>query len=292
VKTHDILSVIRERAPHESGVNLKISKVMLRDLNFVVDASVKALAEAVAVSEPSIIRYCRDIGCEGFKDFKKQLAQSLILDAKFSLSEDVGAEKEPAVGDRRLTRASASVISAIASVSSSGHFLRIDEAAKAIVSSHSIVVMGVGGSSGVLAQEAQNRFFRLGLQVVAYSDGYMQRMSASTMRKGDVIVVISATGQPESLKDSCDIAQSSGATAICIAPKASPIASVADILVPVELEVDVPFQRPNPVRYAQLFVLDCIAERAALLLGKSATDSLRRVASAIAPLKPHQPVGD
>ena len=294
---NDILTTIRERAPHEDGVNLKIGDEILRDPDSVVDVSIKSFANRIGVSEPSVIRYCRSIGCEGFKEFKKHLAQSLVIEQKFArpgqppkLSDGGGL-----IGDERFERLSNSVTAALRSVTDSEHFDSIDAAAKVLMNSQMISVFGLGGSSEVLALEAQNRFFRLGLRVVAQSDGYMQRMTAATLKKGDTLFIISATGQPASLTDSARIATSYGATCVTMAPAGSPIAKVSDILVPVELDTNIPYHQPNPVRFAQLFLLDCIADRMALLIGKPAVENLRRVSSAISPLQamvPYQPTGD
>ena len=41
------------------------------------------LAQEVGVSEPTIVRFCRAIGCTGFQDLKLKLAQSLAAGASF-----------------------------------------------------------------------------------------------------------------------------------------------------------------------------------------------------------------
>ena len=38
------------------------------------------------------------------------------------------------------------------------------------------------GNSGIVAQDAQHKFFRLGVNTIAYSDGHMQVMSATHAR--------------------------------------------------------------------------------------------------------------
>jgi RpiR family carbohydrate utilization transcriptional regulator len=42
------------------------------------------------------------------------------------------------------------------------------------------------GNSGVVAQDAQHKFFRLGINTIAYSDGHMQVMSASLLGRATV----------------------------------------------------------------------------------------------------------
>ncbi len=288
---NDILTTIRDRAPHEDGVNLKIGEEILRDPGSVVDVSIKSFANRIGVSEPSVIRYCRSIGCEGFKEFKKYLAQSLVLEQKF-------ARETPSVGeggqveDERFDRVGTSVALALRSVSGTEHFERIDAAAKVLMASQMIAVFGLGGSSAVLAMEGQNRFFRLGLRAVAHVDSYMQRMTAATLKKGDTVLFVSSTGQPETLAEAARIARNYGATCIALAPEKSRLGELVDILIPIELATDIPYHQPNPVRFAQLFVLDCIADRVALMIGKPAMETLRRVSSAVSPQQHYLPTGD
>lgn len=290
---NDILTTIRERAPHEDGVNLKIGEEILRDPASVVDVSIKSFANRVGVSEPSVIRYCRSIGCDGFKEFKKYLTQSLVLEQKFARAEasSNGADNGQ-YGDERFSRLGDSVSAALRSVSGTDHFDRIDTAAKVLMASQTIAVFGLGGSSAMLAMEAQNRFFRLGLHVIAHDDSYMQRMTAATLKKGDTMMIISSTGQPATLVESARIGRTYGATCIAMAPADSPVAATSDIVVPIELATNIPYHQPNPVRFAQLFVLDCIADRIALIIGKPAMETLRRVSSAVSPQQPYLPTGD
>ncbi|MEI9903458.1 MAG: MurR/RpiR family transcriptional regulator [Asticcacaulis sp.] len=290
---NDILTTIRDRAPHEGGVNLKIGEEILRDPASVVDVSIKSFANRIGVSEPSVIRYCRSIGCDGFKEFKKYLAQSLVLEQKFNRApSSAGSDASEDAGDERFGRLGTSVASALRSVSGTEHFERIDAAAKVLMASQTIAVFGLGGSSSVLAMEGQNRFFRLGLRAVAHIDGYMHRMTAATLKKGDTVLIISATGQPESHAESARVARSYGATCIAMAPQKSRLAGLVDILIPIELATDIPYHQPNPVRFAQMFVLDCIADRVALMLGKPAMETLRRVSSAVSPQQHYLPTGD
>jgi DNA-binding MurR/RpiR family transcriptional regulator len=291
----DILVTIRERAPHEEGVNLVISEALIATPNSFVDVSVKSLATRLGVSEPSIIRYCRSLGCEGFKDFKKYLTQSIILEERYSREvsrpEAVGRENI----DPRFADIIDSIFAALTAATVSTTFERIDEAAKVLSTCSKIAVLGLGGSSGVMATEAQNRFFRLGLNVTAHSDGYMQRMIAATLDKSSGLLVISSSGEPEPLKDSVKIARSAGAHCISICPAESSVAKLSTFNLPLELDTSIPYHQPNPIRYAQLLVLDCLADRIALMLGKPAQNSLRRISSAlinIQPALPHQPVGD
>ena len=43
------------------------------------------------------------------------------------------------------------------------------------------------GNSGIVAQDAQHKFFRLGITSIAASDGHMQVMSATLLGPGDCV---------------------------------------------------------------------------------------------------------
>ncbi len=216
-----------------------------------------------------------------------------MLEQKFSKATVVGGEDDSGqTGDERFDRLTASVAIALRSVSETEHFERIDAAAKVLMASPMIAVFGVGGSSAILAMEAQNRLFRLGLRAVAHIDSYMQRMTAATLKKGDCVLIVSSTGEPETLAESARIARGYGASCIAMAPLKSTLAGLVDILIPIELATDIPYHQPNPVRFAQMFVLDCIADRVALMIGKPAIETLRRVSSAVSPQQHYLPTGD
>ena len=46
-----------------------------------------------------------------------------------------------------------------------------------------------------MAQDAQHKFFRLGVNTIAYSDGHMQVMGATLLGPGDCVVVVSNSGR-------------------------------------------------------------------------------------------------
>ena len=56
---------------------LKVADHVLQDPSEVMHSSMADLAQEVGISEPTIVRFCRAIGCSGFQDLKLKLAQSL-----------------------------------------------------------------------------------------------------------------------------------------------------------------------------------------------------------------------
>ena len=110
--------------------------------------------------------------------------------------------------------------------------LALERAAQAIAATWQtgkrIEFYGVG-NSGIVAQDAQHKFFRLGVTSIATSDGHMQVMSATLLGPGDCAVIISNSGRTRDLMDAADIARKNGATTIAITASGSPLASTCQI---------------------------------------------------------------
>ena len=68
------------------------------------------------------------------------------------------------------------------------------------------------GNSGIVAADAQHKFFRLGVNAHAVSDSHIQVMSATMLKPGDVAVIISNSGRSKDLIDVAEIARRRGAT--------------------------------------------------------------------------------
>ena len=172
----------------------------------------------------------------------------------------------------------------------------IERAAQMIAKAHRVPVYGLGGSSGVLASELHNRLFRLDIAASPYNDSYMQRMSAAAVHEKDVAILVSSTGRPRALLESAQLANHYGAGTVALTDQTSMLGKEADVCLHIGLtQAGVAMEQPNPMRYAQLLVIDCLANRIATIRGEVAQSSLERIRASIAAVHgilPHQPIGD
>jgi RpiR family transcriptional regulator, carbohydrate utilization regulator len=156
----------------------------------------------------------------------------------------------------------------------------VEKAVEALAATHHtgrrIEFYGVG-NSGIVAQDAQHKFFRLGVNTVAYSDGHMQVMSATLLGPGDCVVVISNSGRTRDLVDACDIARKNRATTIVMTATGSPLASAGHI----HLAADHPegYDRYSPMvsRLLHLVIIDVLATAVALRIGPRLQPLLREM---------------
>lgn len=123
------------------------------------------------------------------------------------------------------------------------------------------------GSSGLVAADAQHKFFRSGVPTVAYSDPHIHSIAASLLKKGDVVVAISQRGNSVALLRSVQLARKVGADVIALAPSGTPLAELATVLVPIDLHFHTDPYTPISARLAHLVVIDILAVGLALRRG-------------------------
>ena len=261
-----MLDRIKASLPSLAPAEQRVGKLCLADPREFARMPVSELADRAHVSKPTGVRFCRSVGYDGLADFKLKLAGTVNEGVPF-IHRSVDADDKTAdVAVKVIDNTVAAFLKYRNDVSTAAVDKAVDKLVEAYNTGRQIQFFGVG-NSGIVAQDAQHKFFRLGINSVAYSDGHMQVMSATLLRAGDCVVVISNSGRTRDLMDSCDIARKNGATTIVITASGSPLASAGDI----HLSADHPegFDRYSPMvsRLLHLTIIDILATCVALRIG-------------------------
>ena len=261
-----MLDRIKASLPSLAPAEQRVGKLVLTDPRAFANLPVSELADRAHVSKPTVVRFCRSVGYDGLSDFKLKLAGSVSEGVPF-IHRSVDADDKTS---DIMVKVVDNTVAAFLKYRNDASTFAIEKAAVALVDAYKngkrIEFFGVG-NSGVVAQDAQHKFFRLGVNTVAYSDGHMQVMSASLLGPGDCVVVISNSGRTRDLMDACDIARKNGATTIVITASGSPLAAAGHI----HLSADHPegFDRYSPMvsRLLHLLIIDVLATCVALRIG-------------------------
>ena len=123
------------------------------------------------------------------------------------------------------------------------------------------------GHSGVVAQDAQLRFSRLGFNAGAFSDGYSQLLNAASRKEGDVVVALSSTGRTKELLESVDVAKRQGATVIALTGTGTPLATICSVHLATDHLEDMDQYMPMSSRLLHLVVIDIVVTAVALQMG-------------------------
>ncbi|HSW16637.1 MAG TPA: SIS domain-containing protein [Ramlibacter sp.] len=244
----------------------RVGELALRDPRAFAHLPVSQLAERAHVSKPTVIRFCRSVGYDGLSDFKRKLSGAMNEGVPF-IHRAVDANDAPA---DVLVKVIDNTVAALLKYRNDATPGAIERACEALVAScragRRIEFYGVG-NSGIVALDAQHKFFRLGVHTAALSDGHLQVMSATLLGPGDCLVVISNSGRTRDLIDASDIARRNGATTIVITASGSPMAAAGHI----HLAADHPegYERYSPMvsRLLHLVIIDVLATCVALRLG-------------------------
>jgi RpiR family carbohydrate utilization transcriptional regulator len=261
-----MLDRISAALPSLSPSEQRVGKLVLEDPKAFVSLPIDELAYRSRVSKPSVLRFCRSVGYDGLVDFKRKLAGSVEEGVPFVHRSVDSDDKTADVFVKVIDNALAGLLK----YRDEAHIGNIDKAVEAICRSHArrgrVECQGVG-NSGIVAQDAQHKLFRLGVNAVACSDGHVQVMSATLLGPDDCLVIISNSGRTRDLLDACDIAHSKGATVIVITCSGSPLAERGDIFLAVDHQEDFDRYSPMVSRLLHLMAVDVLATAVALRLG-------------------------
>ncbi len=263
-----MLDRIKASLPSLAPAEQRVGKLVLRDPRSFASLPVTELALRSHVSKPTVVRFCRSMGYDGLSDFKLKLAGTVSEGVPF-IHRSVDADDK--VSDV-LVKVIDNTVAAFLKYRNDASTHAIERAVDALMHSYQgrgrIEFYGAG-NSGIVALDAQHKFFRLGINTVAYSDGHMQVMGASLLGPGDCLVIVSNSGRTRDLMDAADIARKHGATVICITTSGSPLAQTSHI----HLAADHPegYDRYSPMtsRLMHLMVIDVLATCLALRIGSA-----------------------
>jgi len=232
----------------------KVGQFVLAQPDEVIRMRIVDLAEQAEVSEPTVVRFCRAVGCDGFQDFKLALAQQLASSPSIGqiavTDSDSTAEYSFKVFD--------STVDSLLKVRDNLDLEMLERAVQALCAAKRVEFYGFGASAAV-AFDAQHRFFRLQLATAAYSDPHLQNMSATSLSPDDVVVAFSQSGRTKALLDSIALVKTRGAKVIALAPSQSPVAKAATIPITIDVKEDIQIYTPLSSRIAHLAVIDVLA---------------------------------
>ncbi len=249
-----MLNQIRAIETELSKSEKKVAQAVLASPQQFVKATMNELAQISGVSEPTIVRFCRRLKLSGYREFRLRLAQELASQLHYQHSKiDENDNATQLVG-----KVINSAISSLSKVRDQLSAEVIDQVIALLADASHIEIYGLGGA-GIVVQDAQLKFARLGLNSQPYIDIYLQRVAAGMLKPGNCVLAISISGRSKDLLESIQIARHSGATIVSITASASPLAALSDMHLAVDLDSDKNQLEPIKARIAHMAVVDTLA---------------------------------
>lgn len=271
-----MLGTVRSARMNLSKSEDKVADFVLSQPNEVVQTSIQSLAKKCSVSEPTVVRFCRAIGCSGYHDFKLKLARSMASQEKFFFRDVASNDSSQVLSEKIID----STIASMQDIRNQLDFAAVDSAIALYCAAERIEFYGSGGSA-VVAEDAQLKLFRLGKPAISYADPHVQLASAALLDKTALAIAISYSGQNKDMLDAVALAQQAGASVVSVTRTGSALASMADVNLNVDVAEDSDVFSPLKSRLGQMVVLDILAVGVALKGGKEMMDRLSHATYAI-----------
>jgi RpiR family carbohydrate utilization transcriptional regulator len=204
----------------------KVANLILSQPEMAIYATVNEVAAAAQVSEATVMRFCRILGCKGFQDFKIALARELVAP---SLREPdaVAARDEPAALVRQVFRTN---IAALEETLEVLDLKQLQQAAQELLNCRRLAVIGVS-PSGLVVPYADLLFNSLGLSVHGFTEKYQILTAVALLTAADVLLAISPGGDSQEILNAARVAKDNGARVIAITSNSiSPLSRIADLV--------------------------------------------------------------
>lgn len=259
----------------------RVADVILDRPEEAVAMTLARLARASDVSEPTVIRFCNAIGCEGFRDLRVRLARSLAFARTTSHTAISDADDLAGI----VTKIFDFNLSNLNWAQSRLDTARIGDAVDLLATATRIEFFGFG-ASGIVARDAQQKFPLFGVPCGAPSDAHQMFMTAGMLRPGDAAVAISNTGQTREVVAAMATAQERGAATVGITGQAdSPLCRHCDVTLMVETLDNTDIYTPTVSRLSHLVVIDILSTAVSLRRGEAHHDRVARMKTELARLR-------
>lgn len=220
---------IREIVNNLSPSEKKVAQFILEKPEQISNLSIGELAEKSGSSEATVVRLCKTLGFNGYKDFKISITKDIAYMSKDEEGEQYTDVEPGDTLESIVQNISYNNKKSIDNTLDIISFDAIQAAVSAIISADKIDFYGVGASN-IIATDAMQKFTRINKIVTSYSDPHLQIASAANLNKGDVAVAISYSGDTKDTFESIKVAKESRATTISITKFGqSPISEICDI---------------------------------------------------------------
>ena len=258
----------------------KVAKVVLNDPATMSRATLADVAGLAGVSEPSVLRFARSLGFDGFQDFKYELIQSLATGVPATYS---SVEANDSVADIAY-KVFGHSISSLRRASEALNLASLETAVDALRQAHDVLILGFG-ASGIVGQDAAQKFPLFGIPVNAPVDAHQQFIAATLATQDTVVLAISNTAATSEVLEAAYEARARGAFTIALCGQFGPVTEMADVTLLVSTLDDTDVYTPSTSRLAALVIVDVLAVGVAVNQSGERIAELERMKSRLSAMR-------
>lgn len=266
----------------------KSDKVLIKYIQDNIDdvfyKPISQIAKECNIGEATITRFSKKMGFNGIQDFKVTLAQEISTTNKSKSIINSNIENdEPAIDTaKKLLSSNITTLEKTVDIINSQD---IHNCANMIINAKRIYFVGIG-YSGIIAQDSNYKFMRIGLNCVSFDSSHTMIMMASIMEEGDLLIAISHTGDTDAVIKTVELAKENNVDIISITQnQESKLKDISDINLAYVSEETILETGSISSKLAQIFLLDLIYTQVVKEKSSEAIDRKIKTTNAIKSLK-------
>lgn len=249
-----ILNEMKDKLPPSEK---KIAEFILDQPHEAIHCTATQLGELSSTSSAAVIRLCKSLGLKGLQELKLRISGDLQKKPEARYRDIQPGEPSDSIVEKITSNS----LQAIRETTEMVDYRTLSEAVRLLNEAGSIHFFGVG-ASGIIAQDAQQKFLRMNKPTSAFTDMHNAAMNIANVTENDVVFGISFSGETYETAKIMEIAKKKGARTISLTRYGqSPVTEHTDVslYISASREIPAPFRSgATSSRLAQLHMIDIL----------------------------------
>ncbi|MFD2639057.1 MurR/RpiR family transcriptional regulator [Piscibacillus salipiscarius] len=272
-----VLNRIRGSMSQFSEKEKQIATYILRNPQLIIHTTINQVADDLGIAEATVFRFCRRLGFKGYQALKIALAAEVVAPIE-DIHEEISEDDSVLEITEKVFQSNIQAIERTKEIQNGN---TLEQVIDRIIKSDCVYFFGNGGS-GIVAQDAQHKFLRIGVNAHAYADTHLQLMATSQMTKNNIAFFISHTGANIDLLDVVEMAKERGVFTVAITNFAkSPLSEAVDVPLYTVSEETEYRSEALASRIAELSIIDALYVNYHIKTLEKSTSAVNRMRQAI-----------
>lgn len=229
----DLSTKVLNNYPNFKGASKKIADYLLAHPKVFLQEDAQGLGKITKTSAASMIRFCKQLGFKGLKDFQIQLAQDTPQENDNVIDPIVGNHDNPHIILQKL------LLSIEKNTEQTAHLIdgmALNQAINFLKNADRIYLAGVGASS-LPAQDLYYKFIRSGKNVIFNQDVHIALERICYSHSTDVLIIFSYSGLTQETLLMADQARKNHTPIIAVTrSRQSPLVEISNVVLGVSTD--------------------------------------------------------
>ncbi|KKB71645.1 MULTISPECIES: MurR/RpiR family transcriptional regulator [Bacillus] len=233
----------------------KLAEYILENPQEIVNSTIQEISGAANTSGAAAIRLCKSLGLKGYQDLKLRIAGDLMRSADQGYRDIEPQEPLYSIAQKTASNS----IQVIRDTLDNIDQLELQKAIQMLITAGTVHFCGIG-ASGIVAQDAQQKFLRIKKGATAFTDMHLIASLIANADEHDIVFAISHSGETREIIDVLKLAKERGVKTIGLTRFGqSAVSSICDVALYTSCSNEAPFRSAaTSSRLAQLYMIDIL----------------------------------